>query len=174
MSALTSILRTIFYGATGKLRFPKEYVGKPVEMEDGSRFTIFRHMKVNRKMMDGNIAVFIVRFKFKNSDHKSNIKKSRIPIPMIAGTPGFRDKLWMIDWENGFWQGMYEFDDVATIEQYKKSFVLGLMNKRADQSTLSYRILLNKGLEEYLATLMIDDVSPIYKAQMASLGVLIP
>jgi hypothetical protein len=171
MSVLTSIMRTIYHGVTGKLIFPKKYIGKPVEMEDGRKFTIFRHMKVKRKKMDSNGAIFIIRFKFKSSNHKSNIRKSRIPIPMIAGSPGFRDKLWMIDWETGYWQGMYQFDNVAAIEQYKKSFVLGLMNKRADMSTLSYRTLPDTDIEEYLKTVFKEYQSVIYNAQMASLGV---
>ncbi|UCE37452.1 MAG: hypothetical protein JSW00_18675 [Thermoplasmata archaeon] len=156
MVAGTSILRTIYYSIIGKLRFPKKYIGKTVRMEDGSNYKIFRHMKAKRKKKLSTGAIFIVRFKFKKSDHKSNMRKSKIPIPMIAGFPGFREKLWMIDYGTDYWQGMYQFDNTSEIEDYKKSFVLGLMNKRAVRSTISYRTIPYLNLEGFLNGIMTD------------------
>ena len=168
MKVISSILRTIYYGITHKLRFPKKYCGKTVRMEDGLTFKVFRHMKITKKKKSSTGAIFIVRFKFKNSDHKSNMRKSRIPIPLIAGFPGFRDKLWMIDWETGYWQGMYQFYNVAAIEKYKKSYVLGLMNKRAVKSSLSYRTIPDLNIEEYLESLISDYMVSLYYSPLHS------
>jgi hypothetical protein len=95
-------------------------------------------------------SIFIVRFKFKKYNNQTNIRLSKIPILMIAGFPGFREKIWMIDWKTSFWQGVYEFNDVESIEKYKKSFVLKLMNKRAAIDTISFKIVSDTHLSEYI------------------------
>jgi hypothetical protein len=158
MTAGTSILRTIYFGIILKLKFPKKYIEKTIRMKDGMNFKIFRHVKVKRKKKLTTGAIFIVRFKFKTSNHKSNMRKSKIPIPMITGFPGFREKLWMIDWKTDYWQGMYQFDNVKAIENYKKSFVLGLMMKRAVKSTLSYKTIPDFNIKEYLEKLIVDNM----------------
>jgi len=81
---------------------------------------------------------------------------SRIPILLIVGFPGFGYKIWMIDWETNYWQGIYEFDNTAAIDQYKKSFVLGMMNKRAISDTISYHVLPDTDIREYVRSALID------------------
>ena len=104
-------------------------------MDDGLEFKIFRHMHLKSNSQNKIGSILIVRFKFKKYGHKTNIKLSRIPILMIAGFPGFRDKIWMIDWKKDYWQGIYQWKDVEAIEKYKKSFVLCIMNKRSIRDT---------------------------------------
>jgi len=119
-------------------------------MDDGLEFRIFRHMHLESKDQSEIGSIFIVRFKFKKFSHKTNIRMSRIPIFLIAGFPGFRDKLWMIDWKSGYWQGIYQWKDVETIENYKKSFVLGLMNKRSINDTISYHVINDKNIDDFI------------------------
>ena len=109
---LLSILKTIYNVITLRLSFSKRYYNETLRMKDGLEFKIFRHMKLMKKKKVGQPAIFIVRFKFKKFSHETNIKASRIPIPLIAGFPGFMDKLWMIDWDTGYWQGIYQFENV--------------------------------------------------------------
>jgi hypothetical protein len=80
---------------------------------------------------------------------------SWIPILLIAGFPGFRDKLWMIDWKTDYWQGIYYWESVDAIEKYKKSFVLGIMNKRADDHSISYEIIKNRNINDYLQSILL-------------------
>jgi hypothetical protein len=97
MTVLISIIRSMFYLFFLRLSFPKTYIEQEIKMEDGLKFKIFRHMNLKVKNESSNKSIFIVRFKFKKFNHKANIRLSRIPIMLIAGFPGFRDKLWMID-----------------------------------------------------------------------------
>ena len=150
MTILSSIIRAIYYLFISKLHFPSNYNNKIIRMDDGTEFKIFRHMRLKSSIQSENSAIFIVRFKFKKFSHQANIRLSRIPILLIAGFPGFRDKLWMIDWKTGYWQGMYQWEAVEAIEEYKKSFVLGMMNKRADTHPISYNILRDKNIDDYL------------------------
>ena len=150
MTALSSIIRAIYYLIISKLQFPSTYTNKIVRTDDGKEFKIFRHMHLKSSNRSENGSIFIVRFKFKKFSHNSNIRLSRIPILLIAGFPGFRDKLWMIDWKTDYWQGLYQWENVETIEEYKKSFVLGMMNKRAIDKSISYEIIKDKKIDDYL------------------------
>ena len=150
MTALTSIIRSIFNILFLRLNFPKTHIEQEIKMEDGLKFKIFRHMNLKVKNQSSNKSIFMVRFKFKKFSHKTNIRLSKIPIMLIAGFPGFRDKLWMIDYETGYWQVLYQWETEETIKKYQKSFVLRLMNKRADSSSLEYSIIPNKDIKEYL------------------------
>lgn len=123
-------------------------------MDDGLEFKIFRHMQLESKDQSEIGSIFIVRFKFKKFSHKTNVRMSRIPILLIAGFPGFRDKLWMIDWKTDYWQGIYQWKDVETIENYKKSFVLGIMNKRSINATISYHVINDKNIDDYIQSII--------------------
>ena len=150
MTALSSIIRAIYYLIISELQFPSTYTNKIVRTEDGKEFKIFRHMHLKSNRQSENSAIFIVQFKFNKFSHNANIRLSRIPILLIAGFPGFRDKLWMIDWKTGYWQGIYQWENSAAIEKYKKSFVLGMMNKRAIKHSISYDIINDRNIDDYL------------------------
>jgi hypothetical protein len=153
---LLSIIKSIFNLLFFNLRFPQKFRDATVGMEDGIAFKIFRHMSLSTKKRSPAESILIVRFKFKRFSHEKNIKLSRIPILMIAGFPGFRDKLWMIDWETDYWQGIYQWDDPDAIERYKKSFVLGIMNKRAIADTISYRIIPDTNVGDYIQSILAE------------------
>ena len=154
MTALSSIIRAIYYLIISKLQFPSTYTNKIVRTDDGKEFKIFRHMHLKSNGQSENNAIFIVRFKFKKFSHNTNIRLSRIPILLIAGFPGFRDKLWMIDRKTDYWQGIYQWKNLEAIENYKKSFVLGLMNKRAIHDSISYNIIKDRNIDDYLKNRM--------------------
>ena len=119
-------------------------------MEDGLIFKIFRHMNLKVGSRSSSESIFIVRFKFKKFSHRVNKRLSKIPILLIAGFPGFRDKLWMIDRESGYWQGIYQWKNVQSIENYKNSFVLRLMNRRAIANTIKYTIVTETNIIDYI------------------------
>ena len=133
----------------GRVRFPKDHLGKNLEMDDGQRFTIFRHAHLKRRLSD-KASIFVVRFKFARLSHKANRRLSVIPIPLIVGFPGFMDKLWMVNEENGYWQGVYQFESPEAVEAYRRSFVLGLMNRRAAPGSLDHQVFLETSLLGYL------------------------
>ena len=155
MTTLSSIIRAIYYLFTFKLKFPPYYNNKVVRTNDGKEFTIFRHMHLKSSSQSKAGSIFIVRFKFKRFSHNTNIRLSRIPILLIAGFPGFRDKFWMIDWKTDYWQGVYQWKNLETIEKYKKSFVLGMMNKRAIENSISYETIKDIDIIDYLKSILL-------------------
>lgn len=150
MTSFNSIFRYIYFILIGKIKFSTQYIDKWICMEDLIEFKVFRHMKLINRNNTAMGSIFIVRFKFKSLTHEANKKVSKIPIPLIGGFKGFRDKIWMIDENTGYWQGIYQFDSMNSIERYKKSFVLGIMNKRAIDSSLVYWVVPNMSIDHYL------------------------
>ena len=136
----------------GRIHLPKEYSGKTLRMDDGHTFTIFRHVKLDGSKHDSEATptVFIVRFTFAKLSQKANKLMSLIPIPLIVGFPGFREKIWMVNEETGYWQGVYQWESEQAVKEYQQSFVLGIMNKRSIHASLSYTILPDTYLSEYI------------------------
>jgi hypothetical protein len=136
----------------GALRFSKEYLETRIVTGDGEQFTVFRHMHLRKENVGRSDAptVFVVRFKFAKFSYKTNRVLSCIPILFIAGFPGFRDKLWMVNEEDGYWQGVYQWDTARCVEDYQGSFVLSMMTRRAIPETVSHEILPNTSLKDYM------------------------
>jgi hypothetical protein len=131
-------------------------------MDDGQQFTVFRHMVLDKssKSPETIPAVFIVRFTFAALSRQANRMASLIPIPLIAGFPGFREKIWMVNEQTGSWQGVYQWESEQAVEAYQQSFVLGIMNKRAIQESLSYTVLPNTRLSEYMKKRLVIGETP--------------
>ena len=146
------LMVAVYQSVRGALRFSKGYLGKRIATGDGEQFTVFRHMHLRKENIGrgDSAAIFVVRFKFAKFPYRTNRILSRIPIPFIAGFPGFRDKLWMVNEENGYWQGVYQWDTARCAEDYKDSFVLGMMTRRAIPETVSHEILPNTSLKDYM------------------------
>jgi len=133
----------------GRLRLHHQYVGRALEMDDGRRFRVFRHLSLRS---NGGVApaILVVRFKFKRFSQRVNQLLSLFPIPLTGGFPGFRHKLWMVDEETGDWQGVYEWESAEAVELDRRSFVLGVMNRRADPESISFTVVPKTRLADYL------------------------
>jgi len=69
---------------------------------------------------------------------------------LITGFPGFVTKMYAVNHENGYWQGMYQWKSMKYLEEYKKSFVYRMMNRRAISSSLNSFELENTQLNDYI------------------------
>jgi hypothetical protein len=137
---------------TGKLKMSREFVGRQTITDNGQVFIIFRHIfNKKAKISEGHIT-FVVRFKFARLSHQANKLASIIPMLLIAGFPGFIQKLYAINKETGYWQGMYEWGSVNQLEVYKKSFVYRMMNKRAIKGTVQAHAISNCHLSDLIET----------------------
>lgn len=121
---------------TGSLRLSNEYLGAEVRNEDGNVFRVFRNIKTRKQISSPHACVFIVSFKFARLSHGANRVVSFIPMLLIAGYPGFIQKMYAVNKENGYWQGMYEWKSIQHLKAYKNSFVFRMMNKRAKAGTV--------------------------------------
>jgi len=136
----SSIVRAIYLFIQGRIHFPKNRLGEIIDQEED--FEVFRHMTLDpgQNQPEKPGAVFKVRFRFASMSPEMNIRTSLIPIPFIVAQPGFRSKMWALGWETGEFQGIYEWDTVASAENYRTSFPMKLMKRRAVPESLSYQI----------------------------------
>ncbi|MFC1873947.1 hypothetical protein ACFLYX_01460 [Chloroflexota bacterium] len=141
--AFSSLLKTVSYVITGRLHFTKGRIGELFTMDDGQEYTIFRKVIVDLKpeLVKKPGDILIIRFNFAHGSPKQNKRLSLIPIPFIVGLPGFKSKTWALQKESGGFQGIYEWDTIQDAENYKKSFAIKLMTKRAVPGSITLQII---------------------------------
>ena len=147
---LTCLVISIFRLLIGKLRLSKQFMGKTVKMDKNSNYQIFRHITNKEVDSDCKSTVFIVSFKFSKLSHKANKLTSIIPMLLITGFPGFVKKIYAVNRENGYWQGMYQWESSENLEEYKKSFVFKVMNKRAIPESINSVHYENISLDSFI------------------------
>jgi len=106
---------------TGSLKLSRKYLGMEVNNETGEVFRNFRNITTKKIDSAPDSCVFIVSFKFRHLSHQANKIASIIPMLLIAGFPGFIQKLYAYNPENGYWQGMYEWKSMKYLQAYQKS-----------------------------------------------------
>lgn len=137
-----SVFRTLSHMFHGRLHFPRDRIGEVIQMYDGEEFTIFRQVIVDPtpKQPAKPQAEFRVLFKVTRMSAQQNKPFSLIPIPFITGLPGFRSKLWMVNENTGFNQGLYEWDTVEEATFYANSFAMQFMRNRSIPNSVTYEI----------------------------------
>ena len=141
---------SVFRLITGELRLSDRFMGEIIEMDDHSNFQVFRHITDRNVAYTSTFTVFIVSFKFSHLTHKANKIASIVPMLLITGFPGFVKKIYAVNPKNGFWQGMYQWESLEYLEEYKKSFVFQVMNKRAIPNTIQSVQFENQSLDNLL------------------------
>jgi len=69
---------------------------------------------------------------------------------LITGFPGFHIKMYAVNSVNGYWQGMYQWESIQALEEYRKSFVYRMMNKRAIKESIQSFKLENYNLYDFI------------------------
>ena len=150
-SSIKTIISNLF---KGRVHFPKEYVGKIFTMEDGQEFTAFRHLIVDpKKVTDTPSSVFKVRFKFSKLPIQINKRLSLFPTPFLIAKPGFSEKIWTLN-KDGYFQGIYQWETKEFAESYPQSFIFKMMTKRSSAGTLSFEVIPDTLLSNYVESLL--------------------
>lgn len=134
----------------GRLKLKRNYIGLNVSRGNADKCDIFRHISISPIHHKKDNCVFIVSFKFARLTFKANKIASIIPMLLIAGYPGFMQKIYAINPKNGYWQGLYQWKSIKHLEAYKKSFVFRMMNKRALMDSVQADVVKNYQLDEYI------------------------
>ncbi len=137
---------------SGRIIFPKDRLGRVLTMEDGEKHSVFREVRVlsSGVVPAASMTVLKVRFRFAKFSPAVNRFLSLIPIPVITGMPGFRQKIWTFCVESGYSQGVYQFESVQQAEGYRRSPVVRILEKRSVPGSTSYEIFPGTLIEDYL------------------------
>jgi hypothetical protein len=107
-------------------------------MEDGARFTVFRHAIVTGKSTPA--AAFVVRFTPARMSVRQNIWFSLLPMLPLLGQRGFCEKYWCVDKESGMCQGIYAWQTLADAQLYAGSVALRFMTRRSLPGSVSHDV----------------------------------
>ena len=154
---LYSFFNTLILFLQRKIHFSQDRIGKTIIMDNKQEFTIFREVKIDGKStgekIDYKPALFRVKFLLSGMGTEDNKRFSWIPVPFFIGLPGFRTKLWTINYKNNYFQGIYQWDSREYAEKYSRSFAYRFMSGRSVEGTVLFEIIPNTSLEEYLESL---------------------
>lgn len=147
---IVCLIISVFRLISGNLLLSKEYLNDDIRTDEGKVFRIFRHIRLKDIKQTPTGCVFLVSFKFAHLSHSVNKLASIIPMLIIAGTPGFIAKIYAVDTGEGLWQGLYQWDSVENLNEYKKSFVFRMMNRRAIPESLLMNEIVNESLFDFI------------------------
>ena len=134
-----------------QIHFSKEHTGKVLEMEDGKKFQVIRDLKVDlNQIPEKSSAVFKVRFRFSGLPLAVNKRLSIFPVPFLIAKSGFQQKIWAVT-EDGWFQGIYQWASRNSAQKYPQSFIFKMMTKRSVEGSLSYEVIPDTILSEYIA-----------------------
>ena len=133
-----------------QIHFSKENIGQIFKMDDGEKFQVIRDIRVDANQnLEKSFAVFIVRFKFSGLPLAVNKRMSIFPTPFLLANPGFIEKIWTVS-EDGYFQGIYQWDSKESAESYPQSFIFKMMTKRSKVGTLTFEVIPDTILSEYI------------------------
>lgn len=138
---ILGFVRTILLFLTLRVKFLGEDVNRTITMEDGQAFRIFRHVSIRTARGKPPEGVFIVRFKPNGMTIRQNIRFSLLPMMIIIGFHGFREKYWCVNDQNGLCQGVYLWQTVEDAENYSKSIAMRFMTSRSEPNSVRARVL---------------------------------
>ena len=139
MTIVCAIARSLVRLLSGRVQFLRGDVGRTLTMDDGERFTVFRHVKVDAP--GEPTGAFIVRFTPARMSVRQNIRFSLLPMVPLLGLRGFREKYWSVNEQTGQCQGLYAWQTVADAQAYASSVALRFMTGRSLPGSVSHQIL---------------------------------
>jgi len=147
-----SVAVSIWRLLTGRISFPRNRVGQSITMKDGETHTVFREMQLasSTSIPADSLTVLKVRFQFSRYSPAANMRLSLIPIPVIAGMPGFRQKTWTFCEASGYSLGIYQFESEEQAEKYRNSLVMKVLERRSVPGSTSHELFPGVLIEEYL------------------------
>ena len=111
----------------GRLRSPREHIGAALAFADGSRSVIFRETaRVDPPAAEPVLLVIAFRLAMLGSVrplHAAFRRECVLHVPLFAGFPGFRSKLWLDDVDTGVYRGVYEWGDRELADAYAHRMV---------------------------------------------------
>jgi hypothetical protein len=135
---LAALARSLVLIMSSRVRFLRRDVGQVVTMEDGERFTVFRHVRVRAAGQPAG--VFIVRFTPAHMSVRQNIRFSLLPMPPLLGMRGFHEKYWCVNPESGRCQGIYAWQTIADAEANSGSVALRFMTGRSQPGSVAHHL----------------------------------
>ncbi len=170
---LSSIAETVRLALGGRIRSPRDRVGRLVTFPDGVRSEVFRETRVDRRSFRLP-AVLLVEFRLRVGPQRRLLHRlfrtaCVVNTPLFAGFPGFATKLWMADQGTGGYRGLYEWDGADLAGRYARA-LLRILRPVSVRGSARYRIIPGLRLEEYLGLLEPTESAPVTRPASTRVG----
>lgn len=171
---LRSIAETVGLALGGRIRSPRDRVGRMVTFPDGVRSEVFRETRVDRRSFRLP-AVLLVEFRLRHVGpqrrllHRLFRTACVVNTPLFAGFPGFATKLWMADQGTGGYRGLYEWDGADLAGRYARA-LFRILRPVSVPGSARYRIVPGLRLEEYLGLLEPTEREPMTRPASTKVG----
>lgn len=128
--------------AQGRVRLPRENVGRRLRFEDGSVARVYRETRL-AGAIPTHPCVLVVCFRLRwvrGRGHAIFRAESLLNTPLFVGFPGFVSKLWLAHDGADRYRGFYEWDGARAARRYAGClwWVLALVSERA---SIDYRVV---------------------------------
>lgn len=155
-----SIFKFLALTAEGRTELRSERVGEVYTTDRGGKYSIFRETRSRDGTVD-TPAVLVCGFRFRwfNSNRVLHWTFRRVCIissPIWAGFPGYRVKLWMIDFQTKDYLGIYEWAGEKNGRAYADWLVL-LLRRISTRGSVWYQLYPRMSLSTYLNAHKVSD-----------------
>ncbi|WP_054812620.1 hypothetical protein [Nocardia arizonensis] len=147
-------MRTFALLARGRIHLPRTNLGTNLEFADGTRTRVFRETRVERATPPRDPCVLVVRFRLRGvrgRGHALFRRESLVNTVLFAGFPGLISKLWLAHDRDGYYRGLYEWDDPRLARAYVRAlwWALALVSV---PGSIDYHVIPGVRRDELLAS----------------------
>jgi hypothetical protein len=166
--ALYSCYRFIGLAAHGRMHKRSDRLAETYVIEGGGSYSIFLDTNCHDSISDPS-TVLVVGFRLRwiNSNrllHKIFRRVCIISTPIWSGFPGYRVKLWMVDYETENYLGIYEWAGEKNALVYAE-WLTRLLHSLSTSGSVWYEIYPNRKIEPYLEEHRVSRLLSVFAEQ---------
>jgi hypothetical protein len=160
------VLSTLALLMGGRIRMPREMVGREIVFADGSRSRIYRETAM-RDVGSSPEVMLAVRFRLRligssRVGHALFRFESLFNTLLFAAHRGFHTKLWLTDRSTNYYRGIYEWQDADSAAEYAEVLRV-VLSPWAVSGSFGYRVIERTRRTDYLEGQVEPDSSDISK-----------
>lgn len=142
MNPLVAFARSILLNIAGRINFPRVREGKEHITGDGRSLKVVQQGRLQVDAPEpGPGVVLWMHFHIGQRPESLSRAFAWVPLPVIAGLPGFRSSTWTLDEKNGEVEGLAEWDTVAQAEAFTRSVMMRLVTLALDPQRVMWNII---------------------------------
>jgi hypothetical protein len=148
------VLSTLALLMRGRIRMPRDLVGREIVFADGTRSRIYRET-VMRAVGSPPEVMLAVRFRLRligssRVGHALFRFESLFNTLLFAAHRGFHTKLWLTDRATNYYRGIYEWQDAVSAAEYAEVLRV-VLSPWAVSGSFGYRVIERTRRCDYLA-----------------------
>lgn len=151
-------IRYVRADLAGRIDFPRDRLGTTLELDDGSRFEVYRETALRDHGETAADAGVVLEFRFTTPGPETGAglrallaePAANVATPFFAGLPGFRRKLWLAGEDRSEFLELYEWETEADADRFVR--VMGSLLGAVDLAdAASFAVVDAASVDAYVA-----------------------